>query len=361
MPMLLGLLNNNSNNNNNNVSKSPRALQPDISRSSSLSKRWQTRQKITGDTGAAQEAANRNTTKPFHLVSPGEEYSPSTIELKITPPFPALRLSSLSLRTKSNPRTSRSSRSPSPIADPAPSPVLAPSPIITRTNSNGDGFLSSDSLCTGGYILEDQNSDSQMVPVLMRQLWTSQDSENTSGTLESGADTPRITISSFQHSSAIMDESEPSQQPLVGEALQAPTLTRSVSESLVNFAKRSWSSPSVSRSSSPGSRDAVSTKSGDSVITTSSTSSVPSSVNGEDNGDSKIRKPESRRGSTSSLTKSRRPISTIFGRGSASDSMVPTARSQSLSTDNSPLRLSVRKVKDELWDGFRAIESDYNK
>ncbi|RPB21044.1 DUF1765-domain-containing protein [Terfezia boudieri ATCC MYA-4762] len=157
-----------------------------------------------------------------------------------------------------------------------------------------------------------------------------------------------------------MAEIESSLQAVPGESLPAPGLTRSVSESIVNFARRSWSSPAVSRSSSPSSRDAVSTKSGDSSTTTSSTSSAPpTTVNGE--GTTTPKPKSNRRNSTSSLTKSRRPISSMFGKSAASETTVPTLKLQSLSAENSSLKLRGRKVKDELWDSFRALEGDYNR
>ena len=179
-------------------------------------------------------------------------------------------------------------------------------------------------------------------------------------TPETLTDTPRITITAFPQPANTMAEMESPPQVVLGENLPAPGLTRSVSESIVNFARRSWSSPAVSRSSSPSSRDAMSTKSGDSSTTTSSTSSAPpATVNGEGSTPPKLK--SNRRNSISSLTKSRRPISSMFGRAAASESTVPTLKSQSLPVENSPLRLPGRKVKDELWDAFRALESDYNR
>ncbi|KAF8444194.1 hypothetical protein BGX38DRAFT_1143738 [Terfezia claveryi] len=357
MPVLLGFINNN---NNNNAARNPPS---EISRSITLSRRRQRRN--TGDTGTfkLQEPANsRNTAKPFHITASADKCSPTLAELKITPPFPALKLSSLSLRSKSNPRASRhSSRSPSPTSDPVFSPVVAPSPIITRTTSNGDGLISSDLLCHGDYWSEDQSSDNQLTPSgTTRKLWGRRSSEHIGVTPETLTDTPRITITAFPQPANTMAGIESSLQAFPGENLPAPGLTRSVSESIVNFARRSWSSPAVSRSSSPSSRDAVSTKSGDSSTTTSSTSSAPpATVNGE--GTTTPKPKFNRRNSISSLTKSRRPISSMFGKSAASEATVPTMKSQSLSAENSPLRLPGRKVKDELWDTFRALESDYNR
>ncbi|KAF8420621.1 hypothetical protein EV426DRAFT_703982 [Tirmania nivea] len=357
MPVLLGFINN-----SNNTAKNPTA-HSEISRSTTLSRRRHRRN--TGDTGTfkLQEPANsRNTTKPFHIAAPADKCGPTLTELKITPPFPALKLSSLSLRSKSNPRASRhSSRSPSPTSDPVFSSVLAPSPIITRTTSNGDGLISSNSLCHGDYWSQDQNSDNQVTPSgPTRELWSKRSSEHISVTPETLTDTPRITITAFPQPANTMTEFESSPQIVSSESLPVPGLTRSVSETIVNFARRSWSSPAVSRSSSPSSRDAVSTKSGDSSSTTSSTSSAtPPTVNGEGSAPPKLK--SNRRNSISSLNKSRRPISSMFGRAAASESTVPTLKSQSLSVENSPLRLPGRKVKDELWDSFRGLESDYNR
>ncbi|KAF8463001.1 hypothetical protein BDZ91DRAFT_796769 [Kalaharituber pfeilii] len=382
MPVLLGFIHHHSSNNN-STSDNPSA-RSDITRPlNHLSKRRQNRPKSSSigestlkdsiTSPSVQKATTvTSITKPHTLPPLGSSATPvcksssgpTVTELKITPPFPALRLSSFSLRSKSNPRTSRlSSRSPSPTADPALSPVLAPSPIITRTTSNGDGLLSSDTLCSSNYFTEDQEHDTKVTPSTRGEFWSQQGSESNSASVEPVQDTPRITISSY--SASAMDGNTTAQYPNLNGSLQPSAITRSVSDSIVNFARRSWNSPAASRSSSPSSRDAVSTASSDSSTTDSSASSVSLklSANGVTNMTTRNGR-ASRRGSISSTSKSpRRPLTMMFGRATASDTTVPMMKSASNSADisTSPLKLAGRRVKDELWDAFRNLESDYNR
>lgn len=158
---------------------------------------------------------------------------------------------------------------------------------------------------------------------------------------------------------------------------QGQVTVRPVSESIPNFSRGAWSSPVPSRSSSPSSRgDEFSTRDGDSTTTaaSSTSSACPASpdskskdVDTELSGPRKLSK-NGRRASISSLKqKSRRPLSMMFSRAPASDPLVTTAgvgKQQSVSVDSLPsanVKSFNRKSRDECWDLFRTLETDYSK
>lgn len=95
---------------------------------------------------------------------------------------------------------------------------------------------------------------------------------------------PRITISTFLKTSDTMDVTS-YRRPSSGMSHSLLDLkSRNVSDSFVNLARRSWNSPSVSRSPSPSSRDGRSSRDGDESTTGSSVSSTsPTKLNGEEN------------------------------------------------------------------------------
>ncbi|KAI5805537.1 hypothetical protein DFH27DRAFT_376784 [Peziza echinospora] len=346
MSVILGFFHNNNNSSSNVAASSP----TDFTRPTPSKRRFSRSKSVATTTPVApavgQTAVDAITQKTALTKTPAtpaeKESNTSTVtELKITQPFPALRLSSLSLRSKSNPRASRNgSRTPSPTTE--VSPVLAPSTIITRTTSNGEGDdLTLSSICNGDYWVDSSATDESNNSA---QYWPN-------GVTSEQATTPRITVSSFMQS---MDTASGPQAR---------------SETPTSFSRRSWS-PAVSRSSSPSSRDEISTKDGDSTTTVSSTSSmsaVPENSALEKIEPQKLVK-SSRRNSISSVAtnkKARRPLSMMFTRSAVSESMLSLGQGQSLSADNvsSPagLRQSHKKMKDGLWDAFRTLETDYNK
>lgn len=95
---------------------------------------------------------------------------------------------------------------------------------------------------------------------------------------------PRITISTFLKTSDTMDVTS-YRRPSTGMSHSLLDLkSRNVSDSFVNLARRSWNSPSVSRSPSPSSRDGRNSRDGDESTTGSSVSSTsPTKLNGEEN------------------------------------------------------------------------------
>lgn len=92
---------------------------------------------------------------------------------------------------------------------------------------------------------------------------------------------PRITISTFLKTSDTMDVTS-YRRPSSGISHSLLDLkSRNVSDTFVNLARRSWSSPSVSRSPSPSSRDGRNSRDGDESTTGSSVSSTsPTKPNG---------------------------------------------------------------------------------
>jgi hypothetical protein len=148
--------------------------------------------------------------------------------------------------------------------------------------------------------------------------------------------------------------------------------SRPLSESFVGLAGHSWGSPNVSRSPSPSSRDERSSRDENDSQSASSVSSSasPTKSNGAEDAESKN---ESLRGqprftrSPSLLGKARRPLS-VFIRSSSSDPLVPSAsavKTPYVGSGDSVGSLTDRpppkKVKDELWEGYRLLENDFQR
>lgn len=385
-PAILGFKNSshhNSNNNSHNASKDP-SMQTTIS-----TKLWQNKGKNAEPSVQELPTPTPEPTSQPHLsrqdLSAHDTLAEKnmTVELRITPPFPALRLSSFSspLRASNpNSRVSRFSRNHQSSSEGTNTPVLAPSPIITRT-SHGDDLLSTAALCNGEYWSEYMGEEKTPItrPSPVRTLWTKRSSELISVPKEAlgpVSTAPRITISAFLQTNNVMNDTA-YQRPAMQSAsssqnsINTDAKSRTVSDSIVNFARRSWNSPAPSRSSSPSSRDDGS-KDGDSSSTTaSSTPSLsPTDKNSIIDGPA-TSKPSlaSRRNSISSVAakKPRRPFSLMFSKSASSEPVVPSIGSirsaQSASTDNlTAVSKSLgKRTKDELWEPFRALESDYTK
>ncbi|RPA92994.1 DUF1765-domain-containing protein [Choiromyces venosus 120613-1] len=179
---------------------------------------------------------------------------------------------------------------------------------------------------------------------------------------------PQIKISTFLKPSDPMEDT--SYQRPVSSASNASFLdlkTRSASETFVSLARRSWNSPSVSRSPSPSSRDENDSRSASSV----SSSTSPTKANGaEDSVESKNESQPARPGITQSpslLGKARRPLS-MFMKSSASEPSLPSASTLKKayvgSTDSVGSlgeRPTLKKVKDELWEAYRLLENDFQR
>ncbi|PWW73446.1 DUF1765-domain-containing protein [Tuber magnatum] len=147
---------------------------------------------------------------------------------------------------------------------------------------------------------------------------------------------PQIRISTFLKPS----------DPMEDTSYQPPA--RSVSETFVTLSHRSWNSPNVSRSPSPSSRDDRSSRDENDSRSTSSGSAE--SKNGSQPARPGIDQ------SPSLLGKARRPLS-IFTRPSASEPSIPPASTVGSLGE----RPALRKVKDELWEAYKLLESDFQR
>lgn len=133
---------------------------------------------------------------------------------------------------------------------------------------------------------------------------------------------PRITISTFLKTSDTMDVTS-YRRPSSGISHSLLDLkSRNVSDTFVNLARRSWSSPSVSRSPSPSSRDGRNSRDGDESTTGSSVSSTsPTKSNGPEENSGKRESLPIKVGSRTPSTMgkmTKRPLS-VFMKSSASE------------------------------------------
>ncbi|KAG0640839.1 hypothetical protein HOY80DRAFT_776529 [Tuber brumale] len=184
---------------------------------------------------------------------------------------------------------------------------------------------------------------------------------------------PQITISTFLKPSDPIEDT--SYQPPVSSASNPPFLdlkTRPASETLINLTRRSWNSPSVSRSPSSSSRDDRSSRDeNDSRSTSSVSSTSPTKTNGaEDSVESRDESQPARPGldrSQGFLGKARRPL-TMFIKSSASEPSIPpaTLKKKTYVGSNDSVgslgeRPALRKVKDELWEAYKLLENDFQR
>ncbi|KAH0604405.1 uncharacterized protein H6S33_006782 [Morchella sextelata] len=166
---------------------------------------------------------------------------------------------------------------------------------------------------------------------------------------------PRITISTFLKSPDVIKDTS-YQHPALSSSSSAPDLldlnTRPVSETF----RRSWSSPSVSRSTSPGSRDGRNSRDEEEYVTGSSVSSSSPTNSGEqdefnsDKNELPVRPGLSRTPSTMSKV-TRRPLS-VFMKSSASEPSIP------IMAEKAGIN---KKVKDEIFEAFRLLENDFQR